>query len=130
MTELADDFTYCQVRLKLRWWNRNAVGTQFGGSLYTMCDPFFMLLLMQTMSARDYIIWDKAASIRFLRPGRGDVHAEFYIPMSRVEEMRREVAEAGGKKDFALHTQVKNKEEKVVAEIEKIIYIKEKTGKR
>jgi acyl-coenzyme A thioesterase PaaI-like protein len=126
MTELAEDFTYCRVRLKLRWWNRNVVGTQFGGSLYAMTDPFFMLLLMQIMSAREYIIWDKAATIRFRRPGQGDVYAEFRIRLSRVEEMRREVAEAGGKKDFVFHTEVKNKEGEVVAEVEKVIYVREK----
>ncbi len=129
MTELSDDFTYCRTRLRLRWWNRNAVGTAFGGSLYAMCDPFFMLLLLQTMSAKEYIIWDKAANIRFRRPGRGDVYAEFRIPMSRVEEMRREVAEAGGKKDFVFHTEVKNKEGEVVAEVEKVVYVKWKKEK-
>lgn len=126
MTELSEDFTYCRVRLKLRWWNRNAVGTAFGGSLYAMCDPFFMLLLMQTMGAKEYIIWDKAASIRFRRPGRGEVYSEFHVPLSRVKQMRREVTEAGGKKDFIFHTEVKNKAGEVVAEVEKVIYVREK----
>ncbi len=126
MTHLYDDFTFCRVRLKLRWWNRNYVGTQFGGSLYAMCDPFFMLLLMQTMSMREYIIWDKAASIRFRRPGRGTVYAEFHVPLERVAAMRREVEEAGGKKDFVFHTEVKNEEGEVIAQVEKVIYVRKK----
>lgn len=126
MTHLNDDFTYCRVRLKLRWWNRNYVGTQFGGSLYAMCDPFFMLLLMQTMTMREYIIWDKAASIRFRQPGRGAVYAEFHVPLERVATMRREVQEAGGKKDFVFHTEVKNEDGEVIAQVEKVIYVRKK----
>lgn len=126
MTHLSGDFTYCRVRLKLRWWNRNYVGTQFGGSLYAMCDPFFMLLLLQTMSMREYVIWDKAASIHFRRPGRQDVYAEFHVPLERVAEMRREVDEAGGKKDFVFRTKVKTPEGEVVAEVEKVIYVRKK----
>jgi len=126
MTYLNEDFTYCRVRLKLRWWNRNYVGTQFGGSLYAMCDPFFMLLLMQTMSMREYIIWDKAATIHFRRPGRGTVHAEFYVPLERIAAMRREVENAGGKKDFTFQAEVKDADGAVIAEVEKVIYVRKK----
>ena len=73
--------------MKLRWWNRNYVGTQFGGSLYSMCDPFFMLILVEALGPR-YVVWDKAATIRFRRPGRGTVHATFHIPQERIDEIR------------------------------------------
>jgi acyl-coenzyme A thioesterase PaaI-like protein len=70
------------VEMKLTAFNRNIVGVHFGGSLYAMCDPWFMLILMHTLG-RDYIVWDKAAGIRFVRPGRGTVRAHFHIPQSR-----------------------------------------------
>ena len=78
-----------KVSMPLRFYNRNYVGTHFGGSLYSMCDPFFMLILMQKLG-RDYIVWDKASEIRFLKPGRGRVEAEFAIPDERVEVFRED----------------------------------------
>jgi hypothetical protein len=82
--EISDDFTYVRVEMKLRFWNRNYVGTHFGGSLYSMVDPFYMLMLIENLG-RDYIVWDKSASIRFLKPGRGRVSAEFRrIPLIRA----------------------------------------------
>jgi len=126
VTHLAEDYTSCTVRLKLRWWNRNAVGVLFGGSLYAMCDPFFMLLLMRTMSAKEYIIWDKAATIRFRKPGRSTVYAHFHIPLEKVEQMRQEVAAAGGKKDFDFYVEVVDAEKNVIAEVEKVIYVRKK----
>ncbi len=73
---ISADFRHVKVRMGLGWYNRNYVGTQFGGSLYSMVDPFFMLMLMENLG-RDYIVWDKAASIDFIAPGKGPVFAEF-----------------------------------------------------
>lgn len=129
MTDLADDFSYCRVRMKLTWYNRNVLGTHFGGSLYAMVDPFYMLLLMGSLSAKEYIIWDKAAAIRFRRPGRGTVYAEFRIPTERLSEMRREVTAAGGKQDFVFHVNVVDEHNEVIAEVEKVIYVREKAAR-
>src|SRR3546814_16237242 len=71
----------------LRWYNRNYVGTQFGGSLYSMVDPFFVLMLMENLG-RDYIVWDKAANIEFVSPGRGAVYADFAISARLLDEIR------------------------------------------
>lgn len=127
MIDLARDFSYCRVRMKLTWYNRNAVGTHFGGSLYAMVDPFYMLLLMGSLSAKEYIIWDKAAKIRFRRPGRGTVFAEFRIPPERLVDMRQAVAAAGGKRDFTFYVNVVDAEGEVIAEVEKVIYVRKKT---
>ena len=72
-----------KVKMPLTKLNFNAVGTHFGGSLYAMCDPFFMLILMQHLG-HDYIVWDKAASIQFLKPGRGIVTATFHISPQHI----------------------------------------------
>lgn len=81
-----------RVAMKLRWYNRNAVGTHFGGSLYSMVDPHLMLLLMQRLGS-DYVVWDRSASIRFRRPGRGRVHSVARVSDEDVERIRRETAE-------------------------------------
>jgi hypothetical protein len=84
-----------KVRMKLTRWNRNYVGTQFGGSLYSMVDPFYMLLLIEQLG-RDYIVWDKAASIDFISPGKGPVYAEFHVDDALLDEIRQQTA--SGKK--------------------------------
>ena len=85
VTQVAKDLSILEVEMKLSPWNRNFVGTQFGGSLYSMCDPFFMLMLMMQLG-EGYVVWDKSASIEFLKPGRGKVKARFELPRARVDD--------------------------------------------
>jgi hypothetical protein len=110
------------VRMKLRWWNRNYVNTHFGGSLYSMCDPFFMLILVQALG-RGYVVWDKAATIRFRRPGKGTVRATFHIPQERVEEIRA-AADRGEKVEPVFTVAVLDEQGEVVAEVEKLLYVR------
>lgn len=91
LDRVSADFTEVDVSMPLRWYNRNYVRTHFGGSLYAMTDPFLMLMLMQQIG-RDFIVWDKAAAIDFIAPGRSRVHAQFRMPRSEVERLQREAA--------------------------------------
>ncbi|HYU32614.1 MAG TPA: DUF4442 domain-containing protein [Thermoanaerobaculia bacterium] len=118
------DITTFDVRMKLTWWNRNYVGTHFGGSLYAMCDPFYMLILVQQLG-RDYIVWDKAATIRFRRPGKGTVRATFHIPPDQIAEIRA-AADRDGKVEPVFTVEVRNAEGEVVAEVEKLLYVRRK----
>ena len=88
---ISDDFRDIQVSMGLGWYNRNYVGTQFGGSLYPMVDPFFMLILMENLGSR-YIVWDKPADIDFIAPGKGPVFARFTIDDTLLDEVRRQTA--------------------------------------
>lgn len=92
---IAGDFREVRVHMGLNRLNRNYVGTQFGGSLYAMTDPFFMLMLMENLG-RDYVVWDKAANIEFVSPGKGPVHAHFSIDQKLLDEVRERTA--GGEK--------------------------------
>jgi acyl-coenzyme A thioesterase PaaI-like protein len=87
VTAMAEDFRHARVELRMRPWNRNYVGTHFGGSLFAMTDPFWMLLVMHALG-RDYIVWDQAAEIVFLKPGRGTVRADFRLEEAALEEIR------------------------------------------
>jgi acyl-coenzyme A thioesterase PaaI-like protein len=120
----AADLRTFEVRMKLSRFNRNYVGTQFGGSLYSMCDPFFMLILAEALG-RDYIVWDKAATIRFRRPGRGTVRATFHIPPERIAEIRA-AADAQGKIEPAFEVAVLDDAGEIVAEVEKLLYVRRK----
>jgi acyl-coenzyme A thioesterase PaaI-like protein len=120
------DLRTFEVRMKIRFWNRNYVGTAFGGSLYAMCDPFFMLILIEALG-RDYVVWDKAATIRFRRPGRGMVKATFHIPQERIAEIRA-AADAGGKVEPLFTVDVVDEHGEVVASVEKLLYVRRKTA--
>lgn len=113
-----------QVKMKLTFLNSNAVGTHFGGSLYAMCDPWYMLILMRLLG-EDYIVWDKSASIRFLRPGRGTVTATFHIPQDRVDEIRA-AADSDGKVEPVFTVDVLDGEGEAVARVEKLLYVRRK----
>ncbi len=112
------------VEMKLTVFNRNVVGVHFGGSLYAMCDPWFMLILMRLLGS-DYIVWDKAANIQFKRPGRGRVKARFHIPAERVEQIRMD-ADQAGKIEPTFSVDVLDEQGEVVAHVEKLLYVRRK----
>lgn len=122
VASVSEDLRTFDVRMKLRRWNRNYVGTHFGGSLYSMCDPFYMLALMEALGP-GYVVWDKAAVIRFRRPGRSEVRATFHVPDERVEEIRR-AADAGEKVEPVFRCEVLDREGAVIAEVEKTLHVK------
>jgi hypothetical protein len=124
LKSISEDFRTIEVHMALRFWNKNYVGTHFGGSLYTMCDPFFMLILINNLGP-DYIVWDKAATIRFKKPGKGLVKAVFHIPEETIEEIRVQ-AEAQGKIEPQFQTVVTDVEGNVVAEVDKLLYVRKK----
>ncbi|TVQ97886.1 MAG: DUF4442 domain-containing protein [Deltaproteobacteria bacterium] len=112
------------VSMPLTPLNRNIVGTHFGGSLYSMCDPFLMLILLQALG-RDYIVWDKAASIRFRRPGTGTVTCRITIDDDTIDRIRRDADTLPSvEPTFTLH--IRDEQDAVVAEIEKLLYVRRK----
>lgn len=118
------DLRRFEVTMKERPWNRNVFGTHFGGSLYSMCDPFFVLILSEQLG-RDYIVWDKAAKVRFVRPGKGTVKALFELPPGELERVKAEV-ESAGKAEPTYTVEVKNAAGEVVAQVEKLLYVRKK----
>jgi len=125
---VAEDLRAIEVEMPLHFWNQNYVGTHFGGSLYSMCDPFFMLILINQLGP-DYVVWDKAATIRFKKPGKGTMKAVFHVPEERVAEIRAQT-DAKGKIEPAFTVQVTDSEGNVVAEVEKLLYVRKKETPR
>ncbi len=122
--QIRPDWKAIEVELKLRFWNRNYVGTQFGGSLYAMTDPFYMLMLMHHLGP-DYVVWDKAATIRFRNPGRGSVSAEFRLSDAQIHEIREKL-EAEDRFEPTFTVQVKDEAGTLIAEVEKVLHVKKK----
>lgn len=94
IARMSEDLREIDVEMKLHWWNANYVGTHYGGSLYSMADPFYMLMLIENLG-RDYIVWDKAASIRFRKPGKGTMRAEFRLTQEQIDALRAQVDAQG-----------------------------------
>ena len=128
MSYLAPDFRSAEMELRTRWFNRNPFGTHFGGGLYAMCDPIYVLLLARILGP-GYVVWDKAATIRFLKPGRGTVTARFETPSEMTEAYLRQ-ADAGETLTPELTVQVMDKEGDVVAEVVKTLYIRKKGNRK
>lgn len=121
---IGKDYKTARVRLRLGLTNRNIVGVHFGGSLFAMTDPFFMILVQHQLG-KDYVVWDQAAKIEFLKPGKGVVRAEFEISDAQIKDVMD--ASAHGQKvlrDFSVD--VKDVGGDVVARVVKTLYIRKK----
>jgi len=125
---ISPDWRYAKVELKLTWYNRNYVRSQFGGSLFSMTDPFWMILVMHNLGGR-YHVWDQAAEIRFVSPGRSNVFAEFRLEPSVIDEIH--AATAGGEKHLRwFDVDVTSAEGTVVARVRKQLYVRLKPACR
>ena len=126
VTTIADDFRHVRVELRQRWYNRNYVGTHFGGSLFAMADPFWMIPLLHNLG-RDYLVWDQAGEIVFAKPGRGTVVAEFRLDEAELAEIR--AATAGGEKHLHwFETEIRDGQGDTVARVRKQVYVRRKPG--
>jgi hypothetical protein len=123
---IAPDMKAVDVEMKLRWWNANYVGTQFGGSLFAITDAFYMLMLMAHLGD-DYIVWDKAATIRYRKPGRGTVRAEFRLTDAQIEDIREKLKTLR-KYEPVFPVNVVDETGVVVCEVERLLYIRRKEG--
>jgi hypothetical protein len=121
---LQSDWKQIDVEMNLHFWNANFVGTHYGGSLYSMTDPFYMLMLIQNLG-RDYIVWDKSANIRFRKPGKGRVMASFRLTDEQIEGIRRELL-TQPKIEPTFLVEVKDESGEVIAEVQKVLYVRKK----
>lgn len=122
--EIAPDFRSATVELRMKLLNRNYVGTHFGGSLFAMTDPFFMILMMKNLGP-DYVVWDKQGTVRFLKPARGTVTARFQLPEERISEARAATA-SGEKFEPVFRVDIVDSEGVTVADVEKTLHIRKR----
>jgi hypothetical protein len=125
LEKLSKDFRYAKVCMGLTFYNKNYMGTQFGGSLYAMTDPWYMLMLIKNLG-KGYIVWDKAATINFRKPGKGKVSAEFVLTQEKIDEIKKLVDE-NVKTDAKFIVEIKDESGKLIADVEKVVYVRKKT---
>lgn len=124
VTHLASDWRSARVELRSRPWNRNYVGVHFGGNLFSMTDPFWMLLTMHALGS-DYIVWDQAGTIDFLKPGRGTVHARFELHDGILDQLSAATRD-GAKHLHWFETDIVDTAGEVVARVRKQVYVRRK----
>lgn len=121
---ISEDYREIRVKIPLSWRTRNYVGTIYGGSLYGGIDPIYMLMLIKTLGV-GYIVWDKAAKIRFKRPGKETLFADFLLTEDELDEIKS-LLETQKSVDRIYHVELKDKNDKVYAIIEKTLYVAKK----
>ena len=124
VANVAPDFSRVVMQMRATVLNRNAFGTHFGGSLYSMCDPFYCLMLVARLGPA-YVVWDQAARIEFVKPGRGTVQAVFEWSDAQIEAIRTQ-AEGGQKVLPEREVLVTDEAGEVVARIHKTLYVRQK----
>ena len=126
---MSDDLREAVVELKFGRLNRNYVGTQYGGSLYSMTDPFYAIMLLHNLGG-EYLVWDKSGSIVYVAPGRGAVQAHFRLTEERLAEIRAQAA--GGEKvlpEFQVEVRHVD-DDTLVALVRKTLYVRLKPRHR
>ena len=124
ITYIAKDWREIHVKVPLSWQTRNYVGTIFGGSLYAAVDPFYMIMLIKSLGP-EYVVWDKAASIRFKRPGRETLFAKFKLLEEELVSIKSEL-ENSPKLDHHYQVELQDKSGLIHALVEKKIFIARK----
>ncbi len=124
ITYIAGDWREVRIKLPLNWRTRNYVGTTYGGSLYGAVDPFYMMMLIKNLGP-DYVVWDKAASIRFRKPGRATLYACSVLDEEELNAIKNALGNAGSV-ERTYHVDLTDAEGVVHASVEKLIYVARK----
>ena len=125
LVHMSKDFRHAKVEMPLTVYNKNYMGTQFGGSLYSMTDPWYMLMLIKNLGS-GYIVWDKSAAINFKKPGRSKVRAEFLLTQEIIDQIKAEVEEKT-KVNWPFKVLIHDEAGVLIAEVDKVVYVRKKT---
>lgn len=124
ITYIAADWREIRLEIPLNRRTRNYVGTTFGGSLYGAVDPVYMVMLIQTLGP-EYVVWDKAATIRFIRPGRTALYARCVLEDAELADIRAALREARST-DRVYRVDLADAAGVVHARVEKTLYVRRK----
>ena len=124
VTYLAADYKEVHLKLPLNWRTRNYVGTIFGGSIFSSTDVLYFLLVLKNIG-EDYVVWDKASSIRFKKPGKGTLYTKAFISDEEIEIIKTELLNTD-KIDRVYYLDLIDEEGDICASIEKTIHIRNK----
>ncbi|AMA50690.1 DUF4442 domain-containing protein [Flavobacterium covae] len=122
---ISENLKNIYIKIPHNYKNKNYVGSIFGGSLFSAVDPIPMTQLMYLLK-EDYIVWDKAALIRFKKPARENVYATFHFSDEEINEIIEKVR-INKEIEHTKTTYITNKTGDITfCEVTKTIYIAEK----
>jgi acyl-coenzyme A thioesterase PaaI-like protein len=121
---ISADWSELRLEIPLNWRTRNYVGTIFGGSLYGAVDPMFMIMLIRRLGP-DFIVWDKAATIQFKKPGKCKLFARFEVTDEEVQFIQEKLKSTRSI-DRVYQLDITDREGSINAQVEKTIYIRKK----
>jgi acyl-coenzyme A thioesterase PaaI-like protein len=123
ITKVSKDYRHIRVEMDLNIYNRNYVGSHFGGSLFAMTDPFYMLMFLKNLG-KEYIVWDKKACIEFIKATTEDVYAEFNLSEETLQSIKEELTNKKScERTFLVEIKTK-KEHDIIAKVEKTLYFR------
>ena len=125
ITYIDPEWREMHVRMKLRWYNRNIMGTHFGGSLYAMIDPQMMLMLMNRLG-KEYVVWDQAAEIEYVKPARGTVEAHLSLSDAQLEDIKSKTS-GGAAYRPSFDIVISDLDGNTVSRVKKVLYVKRKS---
>lgn len=121
---ISPNWNQITASMKVRWYNRNAVGTHFGGSIYSMIDPHIMLILMKKLG-KEYWVWDSAAEIEFIKATRKKITAQIQVDDTEIERIK--ALDNTGKKQFPeFHIAIIDSDNSLIARVKKVLYVKKR----
>lgn len=123
-----DDLSIVTVQMKQYFFNTNYVGSHFGGSIFSMTDPFYMFMLLHHLK-KDHVVWDQSASIDFIKPAKGTIRATFTLNESVLDNIKSKCLENFNfKPEFEVN--IFDEENQVVARVRKTLYVRRKDAKQ
>ncbi|MCE3009060.1 MAG: DUF4442 domain-containing protein [Proteobacteria bacterium] len=122
--KVTPDFREMRVVLKKRWWNGNYVGSAYGGSMFSMTDPFYMVMLLRNLGP-GFIVWDKSAAIEYLKPGKTHLYAQFLLTDKDLNNIKLAL-ETQEKMDWHRTIEILDENQMTIARVSKVLYIRKK----
>lgn len=124
MTHLSANWQEAHIVLPLWFRTRNYLGTLFGGSMFAAADPVLLVMLIKILGP-DYVVWDKSASIRYVRPGTGTLYLRFLVTETDLTTIREAVA-VQGKTDHRFFLEYRNAAGELISRVEKVLFLADK----
>lgn len=124
VVHVAKDLRHIRIRLALNWKTRNIVGSLYGGSLFAITDGAHPMMLMAALGD-NYIVWDKAASIRYRKPGYTTLYGDFVLHKEEIAEIRAALLEVPELERTFL-VELKDDQGTVHTIVERTVYIADK----
>jgi acyl-coenzyme A thioesterase PaaI-like protein len=109
-THISADYRSVDVELRERWYNRNYVGTHFGGSLFAMTDAWYMIMLLHNL-------------------GKDTLRAQFRLDEAILQRIREHTAD-GEKYLPEFEVVIVNAENKLIARVIRTLYVRKKKTSR